>query len=30
MRTLAENGMLKVKQGITTKDEVARVVYLEN
>jgi type II secretory ATPase GspE/PulE/Tfp pilus assembly ATPase PilB-like protein len=30
MRTLAENGMLKVKQGITTQEEVARVVYLGN
>lgn len=29
MRTLAENGMQKVRQGVTTKEEVARVVYLE-
>jgi type IV pilus assembly protein PilB len=28
--TLAQNGMLKVKQGITTKEEVARAVYLED
>ena len=29
MKTLAENGKLKVKQGMTTPEEVARVVYLE-
>lgn len=29
MRTLADDGMLKVKQGLTTKEEVARAVYLE-
>jgi len=28
-KTLAENGMLKVEQGITTKEEIARVVYLD-
>ncbi|MFH1683952.1 MAG: GspE/PulE family protein [Candidatus Margulisiibacteriota bacterium] len=30
MKTLAENGMIKVLAGITTKEELARVVYLEN
>lgn len=30
MRSLAENGKQKVTQGITTKEEVARVIYLEN
>ncbi len=30
MKTLADNGMLKVKQGITTEEEIARVVYLDN
>ncbi len=30
MRRLVENGMHKVVQGITTKEEVARVVYLGN
>lgn len=30
MKTLAENGMLKVKQNISTREEIARVVYLEN
>lgn len=30
MKTLAENGMIKVKEEITTKEELARVVYLEN
>jgi type II secretory ATPase GspE/PulE/Tfp pilus assembly ATPase PilB-like protein len=30
MKTLAENGLLKIKQGITTQGEVARVIYLEN
>jgi type IV pilus assembly protein PilB len=29
-RTLAENGRLKIKAGLTTEAEVARVVYLEN
>jgi type II secretory ATPase GspE/PulE/Tfp pilus assembly ATPase PilB-like protein len=29
MRTLADDGMLKVKQGLTTKEEVARAIYLE-
>ncbi len=28
-RTLAENGQLKIDRGITTKEEVARAVYLE-
>ena len=28
-RTLAENGQLKIDQGLTTKAEVARAVYLE-
>ncbi len=30
MKTLVESGMLKVKQGITSKEEVARVTYLES
>jgi type II secretory ATPase GspE/PulE/Tfp pilus assembly ATPase PilB-like protein len=29
MQTLAENGQLKVKNGITSNEELARVVYLE-
>ena len=29
MKTMTENGLSKVKQGITTKEEIARVVYLE-
>lgn len=28
-KTLAENGLLKVAQGITTREEIARVVYLD-
>lgn len=30
MKTLAENGKLKVRQGITTNEEIARVIYLDN
>jgi len=30
MSSLAQNGELKVKQGITTKEELARVLYLEH
>jgi type II secretory ATPase GspE/PulE/Tfp pilus assembly ATPase PilB-like protein len=30
MKTLTENGLLKIKQGITTQEEVARVIYLED
>ena len=29
MRTLMENGMLLVEQGVTTKEEILRVVELE-
>lgn len=29
MKTLSEKGELKVKQGITSKEELARVIYLE-
>ncbi len=28
MKTLAQNGLLKVKRGITSREEVARVIYL--
>lgn len=30
MRTLVESGMRKVELGITTKEEIARVIYLDN
>jgi type II secretory ATPase GspE/PulE/Tfp pilus assembly ATPase PilB-like protein len=30
IKNLADNGKLKVNQGITTPEEVARVIYLEN
>ncbi|MBU0672454.1 MAG: GspE/PulE family protein [Candidatus Margulisbacteria bacterium] len=30
MRTLAENGLLKVRQEMTTQEELARVIYLED
>ncbi|MFH1826511.1 MAG: GspE/PulE family protein [bacterium] len=29
MKSLAENGLLKIEQGVTSQEEVARVVYLE-
>jgi type IV pilus assembly protein PilB len=30
MRTLVESGMRKVEQGLTTKEEIARVIYLDS
>ncbi|OGB88683.1 hypothetical protein A3J44_00630 [candidate division WOR-1 bacterium RIFCSPHIGHO2_02_FULL_45_12] len=30
MKTLAENGKLKVQQELTTREEIARVIYLDN
>jgi type II secretory ATPase GspE/PulE/Tfp pilus assembly ATPase PilB-like protein len=30
MRTLAQNGNLKVKRGLTSREEIARVIYLES
>ena len=29
MRTMAQNGQLKVEQGLTTREELARVLYLD-